>query len=444
MKKKVSFADKAKYINKKYSKRDNDSLSDEQKERELTDLMNKQEEMRANIMNNAYKKAYGGIMNKYQVGGGMPQNNPKQQQMMEQIAQQLQQGATPQQVVNELIKSGMDRNQAIQLVQGIVQQIQQQSSQQNQRNPEEQVQQFKYGGNGDFFTQTTKDKNIQLDDAGLSDNQPSNYYNSYPSPISNPLYDTYKYPSLKPWNINSKNSLLNTNKSLENGVRTNYKTAEFDNSQVTTVPTKQAQPKSNNFDINSLGNIGSYLGSAYDIYRGMKGGAKVNYDRVNPELVNYSQSRDLMRNDILTGYRDVKNTLKDASGGNSALYLSQINSLSGKRDKDISDNIIKYGEAEKNANAEIKNKAKYFNSDVQMKEADARQMEKDEASNTLRNGLYSFGKQSSQDYADNKNDSAFINSIQSKYPDWQYDKRTGLWKHRQSGDLKTTESLISK
>lgn len=54
----------------------------------------------------------------YQDGG--------EQQMAEQVSQALQQGAQPQQVMQMLLKSGMSQDQAVQLVQAVMQQIQQQ------------------------------------------------------------------------------------------------------------------------------------------------------------------------------------------------------------------------------------------------------------------------------------------------------------------------------
>lgn len=62
--KKYSFAKASKMISSKYSKRDNDVLSSEQKQRELKSLENDQEDARFNMMNDAYIKAYGGPLNR--------------------------------------------------------------------------------------------------------------------------------------------------------------------------------------------------------------------------------------------------------------------------------------------------------------------------------------------------------------------------------------------
>lgn len=57
--KKITFAQMSKKIENKFSKRPNDKMSQEQKERELSDIMNSQESVRENMMRKAHKKAYG-------------------------------------------------------------------------------------------------------------------------------------------------------------------------------------------------------------------------------------------------------------------------------------------------------------------------------------------------------------------------------------------------
>ena len=59
-------------------------------------------------------------------GGMMHYQDGGEQQMAEQVSQALQQGAQPQQVMQMLLKSGMPQDQAVQLVQAVMQQIQQQ------------------------------------------------------------------------------------------------------------------------------------------------------------------------------------------------------------------------------------------------------------------------------------------------------------------------------
>lgn len=66
-----------------------------------------------------------------QMGGQMPMpqdqsagQDAKIQQVMQQVAQMLQEGADPQQVVEQLIQSGIPEEQAIQMIQGVMQQMQ--------------------------------------------------------------------------------------------------------------------------------------------------------------------------------------------------------------------------------------------------------------------------------------------------------------------------------
>ena len=58
---------------------------------------------------------------KYQQGGAAPSGD---QQVTQQIAQALQQGAKPEEVLQALVKQGMPQDQATQMIQGIIQQMQ--------------------------------------------------------------------------------------------------------------------------------------------------------------------------------------------------------------------------------------------------------------------------------------------------------------------------------
>ena len=52
--------------------------------------------------------------------------------MIMQVAQALQQGADPQEVLQQLLQMGLEESEAIQLIEGIMQQMQQESPQQEQ------------------------------------------------------------------------------------------------------------------------------------------------------------------------------------------------------------------------------------------------------------------------------------------------------------------------
>jgi hypothetical protein len=83
-----------------------------------------------------------------------PQEEGQEQQLMMQIAQALQSGATPEQIVQELLNMGMPQEQAIQSIQMVMQQMQGQNPQEEQAegassNPQEEQQEqqsFEMGG----------------------------------------------------------------------------------------------------------------------------------------------------------------------------------------------------------------------------------------------------------------------------------------------------------
>lgn len=80
---------------------------------------------KANFARN-FAKADGGYM--YQMGGEMmaqqPQGGGGQEEIMQQVAQMLQQGMAPEEIVGQLVQMGVPQEQAIQIVQMIVQQMQ--------------------------------------------------------------------------------------------------------------------------------------------------------------------------------------------------------------------------------------------------------------------------------------------------------------------------------
>jgi hypothetical protein len=63
------------------------------------------------------------MSNMYQEGGMEPEADPAQE-MMQQVAQMLQQGAQPEEVLQMLVEAGIPEDQAIQLVQAVMQQMQ--------------------------------------------------------------------------------------------------------------------------------------------------------------------------------------------------------------------------------------------------------------------------------------------------------------------------------
>jgi hypothetical protein len=109
-------------------------------------------------------KKYGGEFKSYEDGGEMMQQQmaPEQQEMLQQVqmfvVEMMQQGAQPEQVVQELVQNGVPQEQAVMLVEQVMMQMQQQQVPQEmvpqQAIPQEQPMQpqvgqevsFKYGG----------------------------------------------------------------------------------------------------------------------------------------------------------------------------------------------------------------------------------------------------------------------------------------------------------
>ncbi len=171
-------------------------------------------------------------------------------------------------------------------------------------------------------------------------------------------------------------------------------------SSINTLNTTPIQ-QSKSFDIKSSNDTGNFdysraigtganmLGSLYDIGRGIKGGAKVNYDRVTPSTVDYSSSKaEALRSNNQT-YKGMTDDIKNVNSPAMAQALKF--QASGKKYQSDSDTIAKFDEMQKNTNAGIWNQSKYANAATQRAEADARQAEKDVASNTLQTGLSGLG-----------------------------------------------------
>lgn len=91
-------------------------------------------------------------MYSYQQGGA-----PSEEQIIQAVAQALQQGIDPSEILKQLVKMGMDQDQATQVIQAVAQQMQGGApSQQMEEAPEEEQMMMKAGGtfSGNLFYQT--------------------------------------------------------------------------------------------------------------------------------------------------------------------------------------------------------------------------------------------------------------------------------------------------
>ena len=176
----------------------------------------------------------------------------------------------------------------------------------------------------------------------------------------------------------------------------------------------------------SLATFGNSLGSIYDIYRGAKGPDEVNFDRIKPELVDYSKARRMAVQEANRGFNATENYVKNATAGNAGAYLANIGAANAARDRMNSNTISQSIENENNMNSQIKNAVNGSNAQIQMQESVARQQEKDIAKNTLATGLYNFGaalNQYGNDMQLKGNEPVLKALISTGDYDYVYDKR---------------------
>ena len=90
--------------------------------------------------------AYGGSFE----DGGMQQQQPDPQQIMQGVATMLQQGAQPEQIAKQLVEMGIPQEQVVQIIQTVMQQLQ--GGQEGQEEPQQQPMRYggyAYGGNAE-------------------------------------------------------------------------------------------------------------------------------------------------------------------------------------------------------------------------------------------------------------------------------------------------------
>ena len=427
--KKYSFAKASKMIESKHSKRDNDKMSSEQKELEINALMKTQEDLRTNMMDRAYKKAYGGPLNKKVLATGgtvvVPPEyyntlnkyqtiNPQNPKEANDVKAMIGSNIVPQiKTYQDQLNTALRAKYKLAATAPIT----------NQYLSPEEVNTALGGKGQDYYDnfeayQAYRAKTPKMPGRSVegTDNTDPKVYgtrhvNLFKPYQTNTDVPTFAYggglnPMEVPEDPQFNPALANqlSQDQYANMVDQDINNGVFNNKQP-----GMNNPKSgnfNNFNTDNLYNAGNFLGGAYDIYRGLKGGDAVNYERVtpetvNPELVNYQPSRDMQRRDIKEGFKGVQQELRNVN--NPAAYLSLMTANAGSRDKTISDSIAKSYENELNTNstikgranefnAQAKNQSKYFNASTQQAEANARQQEKDVASNTLQAGLASFGE----------------------------------------------------
>jgi len=343
--KKYTYAKASKMIENKYSKRDNDKMSKEAMEKEITSLMHSQEELREGMINKAYKKAYkcGGKIKRAYGGPINPITGLPEQFVGPRATQE-----------NYNNGFGVDNTDLINATTDL--------------------------GQAAAFGSNAVNRNDGTNQLDLTANTVRDYTVAPTGFV--PKYNPYS-KSLKPF-------ALDDNKFADLNMNPGQVVPENSPNSVSGSPTTSRTPMINNFENPNLYNAGNFMGGLYDIGRGVKGGDAVNYDRVNPEMVDYSASREMNRRDSKEGFKNVQRELRNVN--NPGQYLSLITQNAAQRDKALFDSNTKSYESEKNQNVAARNQSKYFNAQVQKQEADARQMEKDIASNTVQKGMADFGE----------------------------------------------------
>lgn len=377
---KITFAKASKMIEAKFSKRDNDKLSQNQKELELNKLMNDQEQLRHNMINNVYRKAFGGTMDSTSFGeqkvntGGNKNSYPVYQNIN---------GVPVKGYVNTTPSAfqNIDRTGT-----NVIPLQNAQPVSQSEFNANLGTGNYlgSYKGTANLDAVGTNDYRMTSDKAG------NKYYWKGTTPISE---SEYKPKFATGGRIKSYDQEVND-------INNTYKGTKYD----------PLARNVNGIDYNNLYNVGNFIGAGYDIYRGLKKIDPINYERIDPSLVNYEPSRDLIRRDLQSGYNTTVGNIRNVVN-NPAQYLSLVTQVAANRDQQLSDAITKSQEAEANANAQIRNQAKYANAQTQRAELDARELAKDNRSNVLSTGLYNAGSAISQLGRDKK---AYISQNEAK------------------------------
>lgn len=158
-----------------------------------------------------------------------------------------------------------------------------------------------------------------------------------------------------------------------------------------TTSTNPYKPNPYNHKLNPYFMGAQTLGSLHQIYMGAKGPDAVNYDRVQANLVDYTDTKNQATRGIKSGFNGTKQAIKAGTNGNAGSYLANVVNAAGARDRGIGETITRMDEAQKNTNAQILNQTSAQNAQIQMAELEARQREKDAASTHVTSGLNNLG-----------------------------------------------------
>jgi len=156
-------------------------------------------------------------------------------------------------------------------------------------------------------------------------------------------------------------------------------------------PTPPDSTKPLQTEVNPLGYLASNVGPAFDLLQGLKGGDDVQFDRVKQTYANPNPAITSLDNATSTSFNNARNAIRN-NASSSGEYLAMMNNLSGSESlkRGLGKASIK-SEYDK-INSGTANQISAQNANIQMAESTARQQETDAARSTMSQGLHNFGQ----------------------------------------------------
>jgi hypothetical protein len=377
---KKTFADMSKKINNKYSRRPDDKISMESKERELGNLMKVQES--TGMTNNS--------RGMFQDGGKFNPNNPMSDDR-----------AT-------LVSGNFDNFGAGKPFDT------------NTKNEEQIFNRLPIKGVASMTTPSSTPSiagNVQ-EIPSLKPTLPLITYNGNMLPnnkISTPGSFGYDTPKQEPgsFNIKPPTADLKASKFIgETRGKNNY-------NPVSPVDTNKPLQTS----VNPLGYLASAIGPAYNIAQGLRGGDPVNFDRMTSKY-QYADPKGAMAaasRGVTSAYNSAKNAARNTATS-AGEYLANMGNLASKEGMDRAASLAGIKSQYDIANTQGLNQTNLtkdqFNAQVQMRESEARQQEQDAARSSISQGLNNFGQNTlgyGQDRAMNKTQNTMLPLLADGY-----------------------------
>lgn len=176
--------------------------------------------------------------------------------------------------------------------------------------------------------------------------------------------------------------------------------------------------------------LGQNLGNIYDLAQTRFGKKydKENSGQITPNLLD---SKEALRDaDIQASV--TRNSLKDLTNGNVGAYLSN---LTGAQTANTL-NKAKIREQYQNLNTDILNKALYHNQATKAQDKANEQANKARSEDITRNAISGIGTNTAaaiKDYNLGKRDRESLEIISRAYPNYEYDSKRRIWKHKTTG-----------